>query len=135
MTDPFAAPATSTGIDYKEINGALLLIDVVGVEKDVPTSLGTKDAVRADVVVIDGDQAGESFEDALIFPKVLQSQLRSRAGQKVLGRLGQGVAKPGQSAPWLLAEATETDKATARAHLAGSSVNTATTPATDGVPF
>jgi hypothetical protein len=30
-------------------------------------------------------------------------------GQKVLGRLGQGQGKPGQSAPWLLNEATAED--------------------------
>ncbi|KQP24315.1 hypothetical protein [Aeromicrobium sp. Leaf272] len=44
---------------------------------------------------------------------MLQSQLRGSVGQKVLGRLGQGNAKPGQSAPWLLNEATADDVAKA----------------------
>jgi hypothetical protein len=35
--------------------------------------------------------------------------LKSKLGEKVLGRLGQGVAKPGQSPPWVLHEANDAD--------------------------
>jgi hypothetical protein len=35
----------------------------------------------------------------------------------VLGRLGQGVAKPGQSAPWTLTPASDADKVTAGKYL------------------
>lgn len=111
MSTPFAAPAApGEGITWSELNGSLLLIDVLGVETGINTSLGAKDAVRANVAVLDGAQAGTEYPDALIFPKVLGSQLRARVGQKVLGRLGQGQAKPGQSAPWLLSEATPADQ-------------------------
>lgn len=121
----FATPATpSGGLDFKELNGSLLLIDVTGVEEHVPTvhtKPGEKSpAVRGDVVILDGPKAGERHEDTLIFPKVLQSQLKTRVGQKVLGRLGQGVAKPGQSAPWQLAEATAAEIATAEAWVAAN---------------
>ncbi len=59
----------------------------------------------------------------LIFPRVLQSQLRAYigTGKGALGRLGKGVAKAGQSAPWQLDTPTDADKATARAYLAGKS--------------
>lgn len=114
----FADPAApSSGLDYKEINGRLLLVQVLSVEDHVPTvhsKPGEKSpAVRANVTVLDGPTPGTEYEDTLIFPKVLQSQLRSRVGQMVLGRLGQGYAKPGQSAPWQLAAATDEDKAVA----------------------
>jgi hypothetical protein len=114
----FGAPAPpGATIDYKELNGSLLLITVLGVEKDVATSLGAKDAIRADMVVLDGPNTGDEHPGTLIFPRVLQSQLRSKVGQRILGRLGQGTAKPGQSAPWLLNEADDGDKATAMAWL------------------
>lgn len=116
----FAAPsAPSGGIDFKDYNGALLLIDVLGVEDHVPTvhtKPGEKSpAVRANVVVLDGPQAGTKYDDTLIFPKILQSQTKTHVGEKVLGRLGQGTAKPGQSAPWQLAEASAEDVAKAQA--------------------
>lgn len=118
----FAEPsAPGTGISFKDYLGALLLIDVLGVEDHVPTvhsKPGEKSpAVRADVTILDGTSAGESFADTLIFPKVLQSQLKKQVGQKVLGRLSQGQAKPGQSAPWVIDAPTDADKAAATAFL------------------
>jgi len=117
MTDPFASPATSTGVDWKQVNGALCLINVLGVDEAVQTVHGVTDAVRANITVLDGDLKGETFDDTLVFPRVLKSQLKSKVGQLVLGRLGQGTAKPGQSAPWQLVEATDGDKSVANAYL------------------
>lgn len=117
MTD-FANPSTATGIDLKAMLGSLLLITVNGIEENIPTAYGPTSAVRADVVVLDGASKGETIDDTLIFPRVLQSQLKAHAGKsKVLGRLGQGTAKPGQSAPWILSEATDADKQAATAYL------------------
>lgn len=121
MASPFATPApASGGIAWADVKGALVLVDVLSIETGINTSFGATDAVRANVAVLDGDQAGEKYDDTLIFPKVLQGQLKSRVGQKVLGRVSQGQAKPGQSAPWLLAEATEADIAAGTAYLAGN---------------
>lgn len=117
-TDEFANPATASGFTPKDHLGALILFNVTGVEHGISTAYGETDAVRADIAVLDGPNAGETYDDSLVFPRVLQSQLRSRVGEKVLGRLGQGQAKSGQSAPWMLADATEADKKVARAHLA-----------------
>lgn len=116
-TDEFEAPASAVGIKWDDYKGDLLLIAVKQVETGISTSFGPKDAVRADVTVLDGTAANEVFVDTLIFPSVLISQTRSAIGKKVLGRLGQGQAKPGQKAPWRLIEATEEDKAVARAYL------------------
>lgn len=112
----FAAPsAPSGGITWADHKDALLLIEPLSFEAGMSTAFGTADAVRANVHVIDGPGAGESYEDTLIFPKILASQTKNQIGQKVLGRLGQGQAKAGQSAPWLLNEATADDIAKAEA--------------------
>jgi hypothetical protein len=131
MTD-YALPATATGIDLNEINGALLLITVHKQEFGVQTSFGAQDPIRADVVVLDGANKGTKHDDTLLFPKVLQGQLKSSAGGKrVLGRLGKGEAKPGQSAPWKLTAPTEDDIATARKYDAYILTQQAPAAATD----
>lgn len=110
MTNPFAAPAAaSDGVKWEELNGSLLIIKPTAAETGIKTSYGESEAVRADVYAIDGPQAGSEHADTLVFPKILQSQLKPRIGQVVIGRLGQGNAKPGQSAPWILQDATEAD--------------------------
>jgi hypothetical protein len=109
-TNPFAAPsAPGSGIKWDDANGCLLLITPIALEQGISTTFGPADAVRADVVILDGPAAGTEHLDTLVFPKILSGQLTRHIGTKVLGRLGQGVAKPGQSAPWVLAEATPTD--------------------------
>src|SRR5262245_16025864 len=108
MTE-FATPASATGIDWSTLDGALLIFDVVEVVHDIHTNFGTTNAVRATVTPVDGPSAGAAYQDTLVFPKVLQSQLAPNIGKKVLGRLGHGQSKPGQSPPWILSEATEAD--------------------------
>lgn len=119
MSD-FNDPATPTGIDYEQLNGALLLFTVHSVEEDVPTVYGPKNPVRADVAVLDGEHKSEVFADALIFPKVLIGQLRGNVGSMVLGRLGQGEAKPGtgQKPPWKLTAANDQERATGQKYIA-----------------
>lgn len=126
MSDMFDGPSSSTGIKWEDVHGRLLLITPHSVETDIKTSFGDTDAVRADVVILDGPGAPDEYRDTLIFPKVLQSQVRSNAGtgRMNLGRLGQGNKKPGQSAPWMLGDPTDADKDIARAHIA----STQTTP-------
>ncbi len=99
--------------DPATLNGSLLVIWPVGVEEDVPTTFGEADAVRATVLIVDGEKAGEVIDDALIFPKVLVSSLRSKVGKQVLGRLGQGEAKPKQDPPWILIPFDDADVALA----------------------
>lgn len=115
----FNEPSTATGIDWKALNGSLLLVKVHAVESDIQTVHGPSAAVRADVHVVDGDLADTVYTDTLVFPKVLQSQLKPSIGKGeslVLGRLGQGNKKPGQSPPWTLAPASDGDKAAGKAY-------------------
>lgn len=115
----FSSPAEpSSGIPWNEVSGCLLLIDVKSVETGISTSFGEKDAVRADVAVLDGPQGGTEYPDCLVFPLVLKSQLTPRIGTKVLGRVGQGNAKPGQKPPWMLTEASPQDQQLAERWLA-----------------
>jgi hypothetical protein len=110
MSNPFSNPASASGIQWEGLLGKLLLIEPLSLETGINTSNGVRDAVRADVVVIDAEGDGpEELKDTLIFPRVLISQTRSLIGEKVLGRLAQGEAKPGQNPPWKLLEATEAD--------------------------
>lgn len=138
MTDPFADPGSSTSVEWGDLLGSLLLLTVHGVERDIATVHGTTDAMSADVAVLDGPKRGTVYDGALVFPKLLQSQLRSRVGQKVLGRLGQGEAKRGQSAPWMLAAATDDDKRVGRDYLANAMsapAQPSSSPSTGEPPF
>lgn len=121
MSDAFAAPANASGITWKDLNGSLLLFRSHSLESGIKTIHGESQAVRADVIVLDGDRAGTVYNDTLVFPKVLIANVKppvGSTGHMVLGRLGQGQAKTGQSAPWILTDATEADKDVARAYLA-----------------
>lgn len=112
MSTEFAAPASAAAIDWNELNGHLVIVEVESYETGIVTANGERDAIRATVHDVDGQQTDE---DVLIFPKVLVSNLRPRVGQKVLGRIGQGVAKPGQNAPWILNDASGDEAAAAKA--------------------
>lgn len=116
--DEFGAPSSTTGIQWDDFKGALLMFTVHEYVEQVSTQYGDSTAVRADVVVLDGEHVGTKVTDTMVFPKVLQSQIKRQVGGKVLGRLGQGDKKPGQSAPWKLSEATEADKDIARKYVA-----------------
>lgn len=120
QTDEFAPPGTGGDrLPLDDVLGALLLFTVESVEKDIETQFGKSDAIKCDVAALDGNHKAETWDGALIFPRVLQSQLRGAAGGgKVLGRLGKGEAKKGQSAPWVLSDPTDEDKQTARNYLA-----------------
>jgi hypothetical protein len=136
-SDQFDNPGTATAIDLDELNGRLLLIKPSRVEVGISTVLGNKDATVCDVHVLDGTDPGQLFGEAFIWPKVLQAQLRSTvgSGRYCLGRLGQGVAKPGQNPPWKLADPSEDDKKVARKYLAELATPPIATPGDDDCPF
>jgi len=54
--------------------------------------------------------------------------LKGRVGQKVLAHLGQGQAKPGQSAPWVLEDASGDAGAVAQAEAYLASLSDGFTP-------
>jgi hypothetical protein len=133
VTDPFDAPGTASQVDWESLLGKLLLIRPLSKEEGVKTQdYGEKDAIRADMVVLDAEDGPDELLDILIFPLVLQGQLRRNIGKDrpVVGRLGQGEAKGKQKPPWKLLEASDADKEVARRYLTAQS-----TGKYDDVPF
>ncbi len=109
----FTAPEEGgTGWSPKESENHLVIIEPDGLETGIVTSFGEKDAIRGTVHDVD---AGETHEDVLIFPRVLIGSLKQRLGERVLARLTTGTAKPGQAAPWVLADASGDAAAVAKA--------------------
>lgn len=130
MSETLNNPAPpGAGMSLDDHVGALVLIDVLGIETKINTSFGEADAVRADVYVIDGAGSPKEYIDTLIFPRVLQGQLKRSMGQKVIGRIGKGVAKPGQSPPWILTDASAADIQAGEAFLARSASASVQSPA------
>jgi len=126
-----AAPGSGDKLPLPDLLGSLLLFTVERIERGIVTEFGETDATAGAVAVLDGSSKGETYADTLIFPRVLQSQLKGAVGGgMVLGRLGQGEKKPGKSAPWILADPTDDDKAIARRYLAHVAVAVA-----DSEPF
>jgi len=119
--DPFGDPASGdflNGEAMAELNGSLWMVSVLEYEEDVPTEYsepGKKSpAIRADVVVLDGEHVGRTYEGTLIFGRSMVPQLKPRVGKKIVGRLAQGEKKKGKNAPWVLENATDEEKAIAR---------------------
>ena len=105
----FNEPSSGDFLDFDELNGSLLLFTVLEEQKGINTTFGAKDAIIADVVVLDGDQAGTMYEDSMVFPLVLRAQLKRSIGEMVLGRLTTGTAKPGKtSSPERIAPGSRT---------------------------
>ena len=117
---PYAQPAApGERINWADLLGSLLFFDVGRLEVGIPTVHGDADAVRANVAVLDGPAAGQVFEDTLVFGRSLVSSMRGLEGREMLGRLAQGKAQAGKSAPWLLEPHTPQDQAVADAYKAG----------------
>jgi hypothetical protein len=106
----FASPSSGGGTVLKpaDIEGHLLVVEPVEFIERMTTSLGESDAVS---VTVHDITAQESHESVLWFSRVLVSSLKGRIGEKVLAVMGKGDAKPGQSAPWILKDASSEPKA------------------------
>ena len=110
----FQQPSQGDQVKVAELVGSLVLVWAKEYRKDVPTSYGPSDAIAADIHVLDGAKGGETFQNTLLFQRALIGSLQSAiGGEPVLGRVGQGVAKPGQSAPYILQPFTDADAAIA----------------------
>ena len=122
MTSPFAAPAQSgDSVKPADLQGHLLIIKPVEYKTGIQTTLGEAEAIEVDLVDLD---TNEEHLGVLFFNVALRSALKPNIGKQVLARIGQGVAKPGKSAPWVLINAADTpaDVEKATAYLAGEIV-------------
>jgi hypothetical protein len=114
MTTPFAAPSnTQEGVKVADLANHLLIITPVEYKTGIQTVHGLAEAVEVNVVDLDTNQEHGSL---LWFNVGLRNSLKSKVGQKVLARIGQGTAKPGKSAPWILVDATGDATAVAKAN-------------------
>jgi hypothetical protein len=117
-TTEYADPAAGNGDTFKpaEHKGALLLITNIRQEMDVVTEFGTANPIACNIAVLDGEHKADTYTDTFLFGVALINKLKAFADtdKKVLARLGQGDAKPGRSAPWILEPGTDADKETAR---------------------
>ena len=114
----FNDPASGDFIDFKDVNGALLLLTIYEETPEHVTVHGPNTAIIADIVVLDGPLQGTVYDHSYVYPKALKAQLRkSIGGDMVLGRLGQAPAKPGLTAAWTLAASTAEDKIVAQKYV------------------
>lgn len=101
----FASPASSEiGPKPADLHGHLLIVTPNEYKTGITTSLGEAEAISCDVIDLD---TNEEHFDVLFFNVALRSALKPNIGKQVLARIGQGVAKPGKSAPWILEDATQ----------------------------
>lgn len=105
----FDAPSTGgTGVKPADLEGHVLVVQPLEHVTGISTSFGEKDAIRVNVHDI---TAKESHEDVLFFGTALIGSLKRDIGKTLLGKLGKGEARPGQSAPWILIDLTSNEKA------------------------
>lgn len=126
----FSAPATSgESVTPAEVEGHLLVVEPTEYKTDIATVHGPKDAV---VVTVHDIKTQTTTVGALWFSGVLVGSLKGQIGKRVLGIMGKGNAKPGQSAPWVLNDASGDPAAVTAAttYLTGQTAATLTAPAT-----
>jgi hypothetical protein len=131
----FTAPTQGGGDSVKvaDLAGKLLIITPIEHKREITTVHGVTDAVEVNIVDLDGD---ETHNNILFFNIALKNALKDKIGQKVLARIGQGTAKAGKSAPWVLIDATGNpdDLAKANAFIGGGNAK-ASAPAAPVAPI
>lgn len=124
--DNFSQPASGSKFKPADYQGKLLLVWPTEYRTGIKTDYGDSDAIAARVIVLDGDNGYEEHDNVLFFQAALIGTLKPSVGNKkpVLGRLGRGTSKPGQSAPFILTPFTEEDAQAARAYFAQDQFDT-----------
>ena len=128
----FATPSTgSDSVKPADLLGHLLLVTPLEFKESITTAFGESSAIAVDLVDLD---TNETYHDVLFFGRGLIANLKSNIGAQVLGRMAQGLAKPGQSAPWVLEAATEADTQKAVAYVTAQATGNIATPAPQAAP-
>ena len=127
MRMTFSPPSMNeSGPKVADLAGQLLIITPTDYKTGIKTIHGDAEAVEVSLVNLD---TNKTYDSVLFFNVALRSALKQKIGQKVLARIGQGTAKPGKSAPWILLDATTDQAALAKAN-AYLGVASAAAPAT-----
>ena len=130
----FVAPSNaSETVKVADLANHLLIISPVEYKTGIPTVHGEAEAIEVNVIDLDTNKEHSSL---LWFNVALRNALKSKTGQKVLARIGQGTAKPGKSAPWILIDATGDAAALAKAnaYLGSAGAKPEATPAPTAAP-
>jgi hypothetical protein len=130
--EAFASPAAaSTGPKPADLQGQLLIFKPIEYRSGIETVNGPADAISCDVTNLDTNQ---EYSDVLFFNIAIRNALRPLIGQRVLGRIQQGVAKPGKTAPWIIVDASADQAAIAKAsaYKPGAAAAPAAAPAAAG---
>jgi hypothetical protein len=110
----FSPPSINeSGPKVADLAGQLLIITPTDYKVGIKTIHGDAEAVEVSLVNLD---TNKTYDSVLFFNVALRSALKQKIGQKVLARIGQGTAKPGKSAPWILLDATTDQAALAKAN-------------------
>ena len=110
----FSPPSMNeSGPKVADLAGQLLIITPTDYKVGIKTIHGDAEAVEVSLVNLD---TNKTYDSVLFFNVALRSALKQKIGQKVLARIGQGTAKPGKSAPWILLDATTDAAALAKAN-------------------
>ena len=132
--EAFASPAAaSAGPKPADLQGQLLIFKPIEYRQGIETVNGPADAISCDVTNLD---TNEEHSDVLFFNIAIRNALRPLIGQRVLGRISQGVAKPGKTAPWIIVDASADPAAIAKAsaYKPGAAAPAAAPAAAGGVP-
>lgn len=128
--EAFASPAAaSAGPKPADLQGQLLIFKPIEYRQGIETVNGPADAISCDVINLD---TNEEHNDVLFFNIAIRNALRPLIGQRVLGRIQQGVAKPGKTAPWIIVDASADQAAIAKASAYKSGAAPAAAPAAAG---
>jgi len=130
----FAAPSNANeNVKVADLANHLLIIDPVEYKTGIPTVHGEAEAIEVNIIDLD---TGKQHNSLLWFNVALRNSLKGKIGQRVLAKIGQGTAKPGKSAPWILIDATSdaTALAKANAFLGSAGAKPAATPAPTAAP-
>ena len=118
----FSAPSSSTeSVKVADLAGFLLIIEPIEYKVGIQTVHGETDAIEVNLVDLDNSK---TYNNVLFFNVALKNALKAKVGQKVLARIGQGIAKAGKSAPWILNDATGDAAAVAKANAFIGGANT-----------
>ena len=110
----FASPGNqSESVKVADLANHLLIITPIEYKTGIQTVHGIAEAVEVNVYDLD---TSTEYNSLLWFNVALRNALKTKLNQKVLARIGQGPAKPGKSAPWILLDATSDAAAIAKAN-------------------
>lgn len=128
----FSPPAQNeSGPKVADLAGQLLIITPTEYKTGIKTIHGDAEAIEVSIINLD---TNKTYDRILFFNVALRNSLKQKIGQKVLARIGQGTAKPGKSAPWILVDATTDAASLAKANAYLSSAPAAASALASAAP-